>query len=148
MGYFPALFAEAARRMGYHPFPVPAANLSQAYRNPDGIVRPACAYCGFCERFGCMVGAKAQPTNTLMPVIARQKNVSVRTGANVRRVRYKDGKADRRHLCGCERGRGFSAGGHRGAGFVDLEQYAAAAALGDRAGVRSELRDEDRWGAT
>ena len=93
MGYFPALFSEAARSLGYHPFPSPAANLSQAYRNPDGIVRPACQYCGFCERFGCMVGAKAQPTNTLLPVIVRQENVSVRTGANVRRVRCKDGKA-------------------------------------------------------
>jgi gluconate 2-dehydrogenase alpha chain len=93
MGYFPALFSEAARSLGYHPFPSPAANLSQAYRNPDGIVRPACQYCGFCERFGCMVGAKAQPTNTLLPVIVRQENVSVRTGANVRRVRCKNGKA-------------------------------------------------------
>ena len=79
--------------MGHHPFPSPAANLSQAYRNPDGIVRPACQYCGFCERFGCIVGAKAQPTNTLMPVIARQKSVSVRTGAHVRRVRHDGGKA-------------------------------------------------------
>jgi gluconate 2-dehydrogenase alpha chain len=93
MGYFPALFAEAARSLGYHPFPVPAANLSQVYRNPDGVVRPACQYCGFCDRFGCMVGAKAQPTNTLMPVIARQKGVSVRNGSNVRRVRHSDGKA-------------------------------------------------------
>ena len=91
--YFSSLFREAARSQGYHPFPVPSANLSQAYRNPDGIVRPACEYCGFCERYGCMVGAKAQPTNTLMPVIARQKSVTVRTGANVRRVLYKDGKA-------------------------------------------------------
>jgi len=93
MGHFPSLFRDAARSLGYHPFPSPSANLSQAYRNPDGITRPACQYCGFCERFGCMVGAKAQPTNTLMPVIARQKNVTVRTGANVRRVLYKDGKA-------------------------------------------------------
>ena len=91
--YFSSLFREAARSQGYHPFPVPSANLSQAYRNPDGIVRPACQYCGFCGRYGCMVGAKAQPTNTLMPVIARQKSVTVRTGANVRRVLYKDGKA-------------------------------------------------------
>uniref|UniRef100_Q01UH3 Glucose-methanol-choline oxidoreductase n=1 Tax=Solibacter usitatus (strain Ellin6076) TaxID=234267 RepID=Q01UH3_SOLUE len=91
--YFPSLFREAARSLGYHPFPAPSANLSQAYRTPDGIVRPACEYCGFCERYGCMVGAKAQPTNTLLPVIARQKSVTVRTGANVRRVLYKDGKA-------------------------------------------------------
>ena len=93
MAYFPTLFSEAARSLGYHPSPSPSANLSRAYRNPDGIVRPACEYCGFCERFGCMVGAKAQPTNTLMPVIARQKGVTVRTGANVRRVLYKGGKA-------------------------------------------------------
>ena len=84
---------DAARSLGYHPFQGPSANLSQTYRNPDGIVRPACQYCGFCERFGCMVGAKAQPTNTLMPVIARQKSVTVRTSANVRRVLHKDGKA-------------------------------------------------------
>ena len=93
MAYFPVLFSDAARSVGYHPFPSPSANLSKTYRNPDGIVRPACEYCGFCERFGCMVGAKAQPTNTLMPVIARQKGVTVRTGANVRRVLYKGGKA-------------------------------------------------------
>ena len=93
MGYFPALFSDAARSLGYHPSPSPSANLSQAYRNPDGIMRPACQYCGFCERFGCMIGAKAQPTNTLLPVVARQKGVTVRTGANVRRVLYQGGKA-------------------------------------------------------
>jgi gluconate 2-dehydrogenase alpha chain len=40
-----------------------------------------------------MIGSKAQPTNTLMPVIARQKNVSIRTGAWVRRVLHQEGKA-------------------------------------------------------
>jgi gluconate 2-dehydrogenase alpha chain len=93
LGYFPTLFFEAARGAGFHPFPAPSANLSQAYRNPDGVVRPACQYCGFCERFGCMVGAKAQPTNTLMPVIAKQKGVSLRNGATVRRVRHEGGRA-------------------------------------------------------
>lgn len=79
--------------MGYHPYPAPGANLSQAYKNPDGVVRPACAYCGFCDRFGCMVGAKAQPTNVLMPVIMRQKNVTLTHGAAVRRILHKDGQA-------------------------------------------------------
>ena len=92
-GYFPRLFAEAARSKGYHPYPAPGANLSRAYRNPDGIVRPQCEYCGFCDRFGCMVGAKAQPTNVLMPVIARQKNVTLTNGAAVRRVLHKGGHA-------------------------------------------------------
>jgi gluconate 2-dehydrogenase alpha chain len=84
--YFSSLFAEAATRLGYHPYPTPAANLSQPYTNPDGVTRSACFYCGFCERFGCMVGAKAQPTNILLPVIEKRKSVSVRTGAQVRRI--------------------------------------------------------------
>jgi gluconate 2-dehydrogenase alpha chain len=40
-----------------------------------------------------MIGAKAQPTNTLLPVIARQKNVSIRTGAWVRRIQHEHSKA-------------------------------------------------------
>src|ERR1700693_4280925 len=33
-----------------------------------------------------MIGAKAQPTNTLIPVIEKHKNVSIRNGAWVRRI--------------------------------------------------------------
>jgi len=86
--YFSALFNDAAKGLGYHPYPSPAANLSEAYTNPDGVSRSACFYCGFCERFGCMVGAKAQPTNTLLPLIQQRKNISIRNGASVRRVIY------------------------------------------------------------
>jgi gluconate 2-dehydrogenase alpha chain len=86
--YFSALFGDAAKALGYHPYPSPAANLSEPYTNPDGIFRSACVYCGFCERFGCMVGAKAQPTNTLLPLIQGRKNISIRSGASVRRVIY------------------------------------------------------------
>jgi len=93
MGYFPSLFVTAVESLGYHPHPTPSANISTPYRNPDGIIRPACQYCGYCERFGCMVGAKAQPTNTLLPVIAKQKGVTIRTHSNVRRILHKDGKA-------------------------------------------------------
>jgi gluconate 2-dehydrogenase alpha chain len=63
-----ALFRKAANELGYHPFPGPSANLPVAYKNPDGIERGACTYCGFCERFGCEVGAKADPTVTVLPV--------------------------------------------------------------------------------
>jgi len=86
--YFSALFNDAAKTLGYHPYPSPAANLSEPYTNPDGVARSACFYCGFCERFGCMVGAKAQPTNTLLPLIHERKNISIRSGASVRRVIY------------------------------------------------------------
>jgi gluconate 2-dehydrogenase alpha chain len=84
--YCSALFRDAAKSLGYHPYPVPAATISQVYTNPDGVARAGCTYCGFCERFGCMIGAKAQPTNTLLPVIQKRKNVSIRTGASVRRI--------------------------------------------------------------
>jgi gluconate 2-dehydrogenase alpha chain len=91
--YYSTLFAEATKKLGYHPHTQPACNLSQTYKNPDGVTRPACAYCGYCERFGCMIGAKAQPSNTLMPVLAQRKNFELRTGAWVRRIVHKDGQA-------------------------------------------------------
>ena len=88
MPYFSALFGDAAKSLGYHPYPAPSANISQSYTNPDGISRGGCTYCGFCAKFGCMVGAKAQPTNLLLPIIQKRKNVSLRTGAWVRRVQF------------------------------------------------------------
>jgi gluconate 2-dehydrogenase alpha chain len=84
--YFSEMFRKAAASLGYHPYTIPAATISESYTNPDGIVRPACAYCGFCERFGCMIGAKAQPTNTLLPLIRKHKNISVRPHSWVTRI--------------------------------------------------------------
>jgi gluconate 2-dehydrogenase alpha chain len=91
--HFCALFRDAAKSIGYHPYPCPAGALSTFYTNPDGVSRAGCTYCGYCGRYGCMIGAKAQPTNVLMPVIEKQKKVSVRTGANVRRLAHGDGRA-------------------------------------------------------
>jgi len=84
--YFSELFRQAVNSLGHHPYPVPAATTSTLYTNPDGITRPGCTYCGFCETFGCMIGAKSQPTNTLLPIINKRKNVSIRTGATVLRI--------------------------------------------------------------
>jgi gluconate 2-dehydrogenase alpha chain len=92
--YATTVFEKAARELGYHPYPVPTATLSRNYTNPDGVSRPACAYCGYCTRYGCMIGAKAQPTNLLMPVLQKRKTFSLRTGCNVRRVIHSDGKAE------------------------------------------------------
>jgi gluconate 2-dehydrogenase alpha chain len=91
--YLVSLFAKAAKELGYHPFPTPAATLSQTYTNPDGVTRSGCAYCGYCLRYGCMIGAKAQPTNTLLPLLVKRKNFTLRTGCSVRRVPHRDGKA-------------------------------------------------------
>ncbi|MGH9672722.1 MAG: GMC family oxidoreductase [Bryobacteraceae bacterium] len=91
--YLAALFRDAVKSLGYHPYPLPAATTSGPYTNPDGIARAGCAYCGYCERFGCMIGAKAQPTNVLLPVLRRRKNFELRTNCRVRRIEVEDGKA-------------------------------------------------------
>jgi gluconate 2-dehydrogenase alpha chain len=88
MPYYATIFSEATKKLGLHPYPNPAALNSASYTNPDGITRPGCLYCGFCDRFGCMIGAKAQPTNTLLPVVQKQKSVSLRNGCTVRRIVY------------------------------------------------------------
>jgi gluconate 2-dehydrogenase alpha chain len=86
-----ALFEETAARLGYHPFRGPSANLSVGYRNPDGVVRGPCVYCGFCERFGCEVGAKASPNVTVLPVALATGRFELRTGCYVFRVDH-DGR--------------------------------------------------------
>ena len=91
--YIATKFRDAAVSLGYHPYPIPAATLSVPYTNPDGVSRNACAFCGFCERFGCMIGAKAQPSNTLLPVLRKRNNFEVRASCWVRRVTVKDGRA-------------------------------------------------------
>jgi gluconate 2-dehydrogenase alpha chain len=93
VGYFPSLFRQAALNLGYHPFPIPTATLSRDYRNPDGIERPACLYCGYCARYGCMIGAKAQPSNTLLPLLINKKNFELRTSCSVRRVIHRGNEA-------------------------------------------------------
>src|SRR5580700_1248237 len=42
---------KASRELGYHPFRAPAANMSNAYTNTEGVTLGACEYCGHCERF-------------------------------------------------------------------------------------------------
>lgn len=92
--YATTLFEKAVRDLGYHPYPVPTATLSRNYTNPDGVARSGCQYCGYCVRYGCMIGAKAQPTNLLMPLLQKRKNFTLRTGCSVRRVLHRDGKAE------------------------------------------------------
>jgi gluconate 2-dehydrogenase alpha chain len=93
MLYAPSLFAKTAQELGYHPFPMPSSTLSQNYTSPDGIGRIGCQYCGHCSLFGCMVGAKASPNFTLLPIAQTKKNFALRTHCQVRRVVHKDGKA-------------------------------------------------------
>ncbi len=92
----PLIFGKASRSLSYHPFPIAACTTSEAYTNPDGVSRSGCMYCGFCIFYGCMVGAKAQPTNTLLPIIKNRKNVSIRTRKAVRRIIHEGAQNNRR----------------------------------------------------
>src|SRR5277367_3875557 len=56
------VFEEGAKKLGHHPFPSPHAILSQPYND-----RPGCTYCGFCQAFGCHVGAKSSILVTKLP---------------------------------------------------------------------------------
>ena len=75
------MFDEAARKLGYHPFSTPRAILSQPYNG-----RPGCTYCGFCQAFGCHVGAKSSILVTKLPEADATGNFKLVTGAMAYRV--------------------------------------------------------------
>ena len=91
MAHAMKIFKEATDSLGYHPFTAPSANLPVAYKNPDGVPRASCAYCGYCPRYGCETGAKASSNVTVLPVAQRHKSFELRTEANVFRIQH-DGK--------------------------------------------------------
>jgi gluconate 2-dehydrogenase alpha chain len=82
------IFDAAADKLGYKPFPMPAANSPKASTNPDGMELAQCQYCGHCERFLCEANAKASPQSLLYPWLARQKSFELRTGAHVNGIDY------------------------------------------------------------
>ncbi|USG65505.1 GMC family oxidoreductase [Brevibacillus ruminantium] len=87
------MFADAATKLKLHPYMMPSANLSQQYTNEDGVSRAACQYCGYCERFGCEYGAKADPVVTVIPVAKKSGKFEIRTHSHVRRILHTGNKA-------------------------------------------------------
>src|SRR6266581_2009577 len=75
------IFEEGARKLGYHPFSTPRAILSQSYGG-----RASCTYCGFCQAFGCHVGAKSSILVTKLPEADATGNFKLLTGAMCYRV--------------------------------------------------------------
>ena len=75
------IFEEATRKLGYHPFSTPRAIISEPYNN-----RPGCTYCGFCQAFGCHVGAKSSILVTKLPEADLSGNFKLITGAMCYRV--------------------------------------------------------------
>ncbi len=77
-----------AKKLGYHPFPQPSANASEAYTNPEGATMGQCVYCGFCERYGCESNAKASPNVNILPVLLPDPRFELRTHAYVKKLNY------------------------------------------------------------
>ncbi|HJO04861.1 MAG TPA: GMC family oxidoreductase [Acidobacteriota bacterium] len=75
---FTELMTGAARRLGWHPFPGPAAINSRPYGD-----RAACVYHGFCGRGGCHVSAKSSTAVTTIPKAQMTGRLEVVTRAHV-----------------------------------------------------------------
>jgi gluconate 2-dehydrogenase alpha chain len=91
--YAGSLFAEAAQRLGYTPFPQPTAAMTRPYINPYKLHLGECARGGFCARHGCSMDAKATPLTTVLPALLKHENFELRTHANVIKVNLdSDGK--------------------------------------------------------
>ncbi|MBC7814201.1 MAG: GMC family oxidoreductase [Burkholderiales bacterium] len=88
------MFSDAARNLGYDPFPQPAAILSRAYRDISGRERAGCVYCGFCTRYGCEVDAKASANVSHIPLALDTGLYEIRTYSKVTHVNVnRDGMA-------------------------------------------------------
>ncbi len=86
-------FADAARKMGYHPYPRPSGVASKAYTNPYGMQLGPCNFCGFCERFGCYQYSKSSPQTCILDALKRKENFEYRTNAEVLKIELAaDGK--------------------------------------------------------
>ena len=82
----PALFGEAAAKLGYHPYIQPSALCTRPYVNSEGLQMNSCVYCGFCSNFGCEQFAKASPQVCILPVALKLPTFELRTGSHVLRV--------------------------------------------------------------
>ena len=75
------MYEAGAKKLGLHPFSSPRAIVSEPYNG-----RPGCTYCGFCQAFGCHVGAKSSILVTKLPEADATGNFKLITGAMCHRV--------------------------------------------------------------
>lgn len=76
------MVAAAARGMGLHPFPQPAAILSEIYDD-----RPPCTYCGFCGTgFGCWNGSRSSTLVSSIPAAEKTGNLTLLTNSRVMKI--------------------------------------------------------------
>ncbi|MFD1360092.1 GMC family oxidoreductase [Lentibacillus salinarum] len=87
------LFKKAAKELGYHPYQIPSANVTEQYTNPDGETINACMYCAFCETYGCDFGAKSDPIITVLATARKTGNYELRNQAYATQVIHDGNKA-------------------------------------------------------
>jgi choline dehydrogenase-like flavoprotein len=75
----------AARRLGYHPFPIPMLRNSVSYGG-----RPRCYRIRTCVGFACPVGAKGGTHNTVIPTALASGNCELRTNCVVNEILISD----------------------------------------------------------
>ncbi|MGH3012494.1 MAG: GMC family oxidoreductase, partial [Gaiellaceae bacterium] len=87
---FTEFMADAARRLGWHPFPGPSAIRSEPYRGLN-----ACEYHGFCTWGGCHVDAKGSTNLTAIPMAEATKNLRIIERARAFEITVdRDGRAN------------------------------------------------------
>lgn len=75
------LFERAAKKLGWHPVPVPTAILSKPHNG-----RQACVHCGFCEWFGCENGSKSSTLVSVVPLAEKTGRCEIRPNSYVREI--------------------------------------------------------------
>ena len=76
---------DAAKRLGYHPYPIPMLRNSVPYGG-----RPACIRMRTCVGFACPVNAKCGTHNTVIPVALKSGHCELRTNSVVSEINVND----------------------------------------------------------
>ena len=119
---FTAMMADAAKAIGAHPFPGPAAINSRDYQGRSG-----CMYHGWCDRGGCPVSAKSSTNVSTIPKALATKRLNIVTRAQVTRIEV-DAKGRASGVTYLRDGRDlFPAGRRRADGMLHLRKCAPAA---------------------
>jgi gluconate 2-dehydrogenase alpha chain len=78
------MMADAARRLGWHPFPNPSSIHSLPFKGT-----PACIYCSTCMN-GCFINAKGSTDIHMIPAAEATRRLSIVTEARVMRIETDD----------------------------------------------------------
>ncbi len=100
--YGAQLFEDAARRLGYNPYPTPVAIANGRYTLTDPALlagsaplsRDGCSYCGYCSSHGCPHGAKGDTRVTALELARRTGRCDILPDCDAIEIGMKDGRAD------------------------------------------------------